>query len=387
MILNDLPPERFEAALAASAGASPAEARKLFSAVHARTSRSLWRGEGPEALAGVRGVRRPVLDAVAAQGTLPRLRQVGREAASDGFTRYLFECPDGARIEAVRIPIPCEAPGAEVPERLREKPHHVVCLSSQVGCALACTFCQTGRMGFTRNLEVWEIVEQLRLVRAEADRPVRGAVFMGMGEPMLNYDRVMAAARILSAPPGYAIAADRITVSTAGVVPGIRRFTAERQPYRLAVSLTAATPAKRLQVMPIEKTWPLPELVAAVREHQAVRGGRAMLAWVAIDGFNVGEADARELAELVGDLPIRLDLIDVADPTGCFRAPAAGRLSDFRSALAALRQPVARRYSGGREVNAGCGMLAATPLGRSHGESREPAGLVAAAGAVCTGPE
>jgi 23S rRNA (adenine2503-C2)-methyltransferase len=361
MILNDLPPERFEAALAERAGASAAEARKLFAAVHARTARSLWRGEGPEALASVRGVRRAVLNALAGD-TLPRLRQVGREAGADGFVRYLFECPDGARVEAVRIPIPCEAPGAEIPERLARTPHYVVCLSSQVGCALACAFCQTGRMGFTRNLEVWEIIEQVRLVRAEADRPVRGAVFMGMGEPLLNYDRVMAAARVLSAPAGYAIAADRVTVSTAGVVPGIRRFTAERQPYRLAVSLTAATSAKRLSVMPIEGTWPLPDLIAAVREHQVARGGRAMLAWVAIEGFNVGAEDARELEALVGDLPIRLDLIDVADPTGRFRPPSATRLSDFRTALAALRQPVARRYSGGRDVNAGCGMLAATPV-------------------------
>jgi 23S rRNA (adenine2503-C2)-methyltransferase len=362
MILNDLSPERFEALLRERAGASAAEARKLFAAVHARTSRSLWRGEGPEALAHVGAVRRSVLDRLG-EAELPRLRQIGQEAGADGFVRYLFECPDGARVEAVRIPIPCEAPGAGIPERLRERPHYVVCLSSQVGCALACAFCQTGRMGFTRNLEVWEIVEQLRLVRAKADRPVRGAVFMGMGEPMLNYDRVIAAARIFSAPAGYAIAADRITLSTAGVVPGIRRFTEERQPYRLAVSLTAASSAKRLSVMPIEGTWPLPELIAAVREHQATRGGRAMLAWVAIDGFNVGKEDARQLAELIGDLPIRLDLIDVADPSGRFRPPGAEALSDFRTALAALKQPVARRYSGGRDVNAGCGMLAATPLG------------------------
>ncbi|MHB8421056.1 MAG: hypothetical protein ACYDCL_23540, partial [Myxococcales bacterium] len=154
MLLNDLSPERFETALAEGAGATPAEARKLFAAVHAQNRRSLWRGEGGDALAQVRGVRRPVLDAVIAQGRLPRLRQVGSEAAADGFTRYLFECADGARVEAVRIPIPCEAPGAPVPERLRERPHYVVCLSSQVGCALACAFCQTGRMGFTRNLEV-----------------------------------------------------------------------------------------------------------------------------------------------------------------------------------------------------------------------------------------
>ena len=361
LLLNDLSPERFAAALAEAAGAGAAEARKLFSAIHGCHRRSLWRGEGVPALGSVRGVRRPVLDAVLARGTLPRLGKLGAVTAPDGFTRYLFACPDGARIEAVRIPLPCAAPGADPPARLRERPHYVVCLSSQVGCALGCAFCATGRMGFSRDLAVWEIVEQLRWVRAEADRPVRGVVFMGMGEPLQNYDRVMAAAQILSAPHGAAIAADRITISTAGVVPAIRRFTAEGRPYRLAVSLGAATPGKRLRVMPVERTSPLPELLAALREHQARRGGRVTLAWVAIDGFNVAAEDASELAQLCRGLPVRVDLIDVNDPRGRFRPPPAAVLSEFRAALAPLG-PVARRYSGGREVNAACGMLAANPV-------------------------
>jgi 23S rRNA (adenine2503-C2)-methyltransferase len=217
-------------------------------------------------------------------------------------------------------------------------------------------------MGFRRNLAVWEMVEQVRIVRAEADRPVRGVVFMGMGEPFLNYDRVIAAAELLSNPSAFAVAADRITISTAGVVPAIRRFTREGQPYRLAVSLTAATSAKRRQVMPIEDSWPLPELMAAVREHQAARGERATLAWVAIDGFNTGAEDAAELATLTAGLPIRLDLIEVADPDGAFRPPSEQRLSEFRSQLSILGQPVVRRYSGGRDIRAGCGMLAATAV-------------------------
>ncbi len=374
--LNDLAPDSFDALAAERFGATPLEARKLFSMVHAKSSRSLWRGEGALELSRTRGVRRAVLDRAVREGELPRLEKLGSETGADGFTRYLFACPDGARIEAVRIPIPCLAPGAQVPERLLEKPHAVVCVSSQVGCALGCVFCATGKLGFRRNLAVWEIVEQLRIIRAESDRPVRGALFMGMGEPMLNYDRVMAAARVFSAPQGYAIAADRITVSTAGVVPGIRRFTAERQPFRLAVSLGAATSEKRRRLMPIEETWPLPELAAALREQQASRGGRVMLAWVAIDGVNVGDEDARALRELVGDLPIRLDLIDVADPDGAFRPPPPERLAAFRASLQILGQPVARRYSGGREVRAGCGMLAATPIGGQADapKTREPPG-------------
>ena len=203
-------------------------------------------------------------------------------------------------------------------------------------------------------------MEQLRIVRAEADRPVRGVVFMGMGEPFLNYDRVMAAAEIFSSPSGYAISADHITVSTAGVVPGIRRFTAEKRPYRLSVSLTAATSEKRRQVMPIEETWPLPELIAAVREHQSSRGGRSMLACGRHRGVQRGgfrrPVSSRHQAR---GLPIRLDLIDVADPEGHFRPPDAEALSAFRQGLQILGQPVVRRYSGGRDIDAGCGMLAA----------------------------
>jgi 23S rRNA (adenine2503-C2)-methyltransferase len=359
VILNDLAPGPFESECQRWFGATAAESRKLFAAVHAPRG-VCARGESVEALSGVRGVRRTVLDAAAAGGSLPRLEIIGRfTSPRDGFVRYLFAGPDGAKLEAVRIPLPCLVEGAPVPERLARRPHYVLCVSSQVGCALGCTFCATGKMGFIRNLATWEIVEQLRIVRAEADRPVRGVVFMGMGEPLLNYDRVMAAAEIFSNPSGYAVSADHITVSTAGVVPGIRRFTAEAQPYRLSVSLTAATSEKRRQVMPIEKTWSLPELIAAVREHQAARGSRAMLAWVAIEGFNVGESDAREMAALCEGLPIRLDLIEVADPEGIFRAPDEAALSDFRERLQILGQPVVRRYSGGRDIDAGCGMLAA----------------------------
>jgi 23S rRNA (adenine2503-C2)-methyltransferase len=359
VILNDLSPASFEARCFAELGTTPAEARKLFAAVHAPRG-VCARGEPVETLAAVRSVRRTVLDAASAVGALPRLEVAGRfTSPRDGFVRYLFRALDGAKLEAVRIPLPCVVDGLPVPERLAKRPHYVLCVSSQVGCALGCTFCATGKLGFSRNLATWEIVEQLRLVRAEADRPVRGVVFMGMGEPLLNYERVMAAAEIFSSPSGYAISADQITVSTAGVVPGIRRFTAEARPYRLSVSLTAATSEKRGQVMPIEQTWPLPELIAAVREHQAARGSRAMLAWVAIDGFNVAESDAREIAALCEGLPIRLDLIDVADPGGVFRAPDAEALSRFRGALQILGQPVVRRYSGGRDIDAGCGMLAA----------------------------
>ena len=145
----------------------------------------------------------------------------------------------------------------------------MVCVSSQVGCAMACEFCATGRMGFRGNLAAWEIVDQVVKIQADSPHPVRGVVFMGMGEPMLNYDNVMQAATILSESCGMAIAAKAITISTVGIVPGIRRFTAERRRFRLVVSLTSADAGVRRGLMPIEKTYPTPQLMEALREYHA----------------------------------------------------------------------------------------------------------------------
>src|SRR5262249_7327634 len=156
---------------------------------------------------------------------------------------------------------------------------YIVCVSSQVGCALACAFCATGRMGFHRNLATWEIVDQVVKIQADSPHPVRGVVFMGMGEPLLNYERVIRAARVLSEPCGTAIGAKAITISTVGIVPFIRRFIAEHQPYRLIVSLTSAIPEKRRELLPVERTYPLPELMQAVREYHAATGKRVTLAY------------------------------------------------------------------------------------------------------------
>jgi 23S rRNA (adenine2503-C2)-methyltransferase len=176
---------------------------------------------------------------------------------------------------------------------------------------------------------------------------------------MLNYDAVMIAIQILSEPCGLAIAAKAITVCTVGIIPGIRRFTAERRRSRLVVSLTSADPLERRELLPAEQKNPTPDLIAALREYHAVSGQRVTLAWTMISGVNVGEDDAQKLAELTRGLPIKLDLIDVNDPTGRFRPPSRAELDAFRDALRAhLGMPVVRRYSGGQDINGGCGMLA-----------------------------
>jgi len=293
-----------------------------------------------------------LLEQIRSRVAIPRLTLLDKVVSpTDGFTRYLFRGEGKGEFEAVRIPL------LHRPEDQK----YVVCVSSQVGCALGCAFCATGRMGFQRNLATWEIVDQVTQIQADSPHPVRGVVFMGMGEPMLNYERVIRAARIFSEPCGMAIQAKAITVSTVGVVPGIRRFTAERHPYRLIVSLTSARSETRREVLPIEHTYPLPELLSAVREYHAATKKRVTFAWTVLSGINTSREEARALAELTRGLPILLDLIDVNDPTGQFRRPSTEEANAFRDALREeLAMPVQRRYSGGQDIHGACGMLAAT---------------------------
>ena len=292
-----------------------------------------------------------LLDRIREATHIPRLTLLEKRVSpTDGFTKYLFRGDGDEPFETVRIPL-LHRPGDE---------KYVVCVSSQVGCALGCVFCATGRMGFKRNLATWEIVDQVMHVRADSDYPVRGVVFMGMGEPFLNYERVMRGAAILSEPCGVGIAAAAITISTVGIVPMIRRYTAERQPYRLVVSLTSADSEKRRELLPIENIHPLPDLMAALREHHAATGTRVMLAWTLLSGINTRPEDARQLAALTAGLPVKLDLIDVNDATGQFTPPSDAERNAFRDALTLeLGMPVARRYSGGQDIHGACGMLAA----------------------------
>lgn len=327
----------------APAEPSPVAVRKVFASVFAHGAESL------ETVCQAPQVPRRVADFLRENAELTRLEVVERRKADDGFVKYLFASPLGGRVEAVRIPI------------FDEK--YVVCVSSQVGCALACDFCMTGKLGFKRNLFTWEILDQVMQIRAEADRPVRGVVFMGMGEPLLNYKETLRAAQILSNPAGFAISGPSITFSTAGHVPAIRRYVREGHPYRLAFSVTSAIAEKRAQVLPIEKTHPLPELVEAIREYSTVRRERAMIAYVAISGFNLGREDAVALKETFEGIPIKVDLIDVTDPSGKYLPPSAEELKAFRDHLQILGAPIARRYSGGKDIGAACGTLEASQYG------------------------
>ena len=349
MVLDprDLEPEALMAQ-ALRLGANGLAVRRLGSAL-------LGRGiHDPKAWGSGFQVPRVLSDAI---GMLPRLAADGMVTSPvDGFQKLRFRTHDGLAVETVLIP-------------LHKRETVSVCLSSQVGCAMGCAFCATARMAARRNLAAWEILDQwvqARDLARSQGRRVTGVVFMGMGEPFLNYERVRTAARWLCCPFGGAVAARAITVSTVGLVPEIDRFTAEGHKFRLSISLGAATDAKRARLVPIAARTPVAEVMAAARRHAQARGDRVMLSYVCIRGENVGEDDARALGALIGNTPVRFDLIDVTDPSGRFEPPTDREMDEFRDALSAhLGQPVVRRYSGGKDIQAACGTLAggASPAG------------------------
>jgi 23S rRNA (adenine2503-C2)-methyltransferase len=334
-----------DALVLAVPGLSLAEARKVVAAVH--------RGDPIERAPGV---RRVALAATRAAGAVPALDVTSvQRSAVDPFVKLALRAPDGHVVEAVRIPL--ERPG-----------RFSACVSSQVGCALACAFCATGRLGLARNLETWEIVEQVRQVRATlaAGERVHGVVFQGMGEPLANADRVFEAIRVLCDPSALAIDARAMTVCTSGLPTGIRRLARELPKVRLGVSIASARAEVRRRVMPIDEAHPLAEVIDAGREHARITGLAPMWAVTPLAGVSDSDADAAALAELArsfeaatGVRPrvsvVPYNAIDVAgrDPF------ARGDVARFVAALAAHGVRAHLRYSGGADVAAACGQLAA----------------------------
>jgi 23S rRNA (adenine2503-C2)-methyltransferase len=298
----------------------------------------------------VRGLSKQAIRSLLAEARTTRLSIIDRrKSAVDPFVKYLFRS-GGETFETVRIPL--------------LKPRWSVCVSSQAGCALGCLFCETGRIGFMRNLLPWEMVEQVLTVRREApERPVTSVVFQGQGEPFQNYDHVIRAARILNDPCGGRIRGQNITISTVGIVPMIERYTSEGHVFRLILSLTSAFDERRGRLMPVGRRYPVRDLAAAMRRHAAARGDRVHLAWVLMSGINAGEDEAEELGRLFRGVPVRLSVIDVNDPTGRFERAGDAERSAFLSALAARGIAFIRRYSGGPDIHAACGMLASGSRG------------------------
>ena len=269
-----------------------------------------------------------------------------QESISDrGDTaKWLWRLADSAAVETVLM---------------RYHDRATVCVSTQAGCAMACSFCATGQAGFKRHLTTGEIVEQVvRARRAALPRRVSNVVFMGMGEPLANYGPVWAAVERIHAELG--LSARRLTLSTVGLVPGIRRLAAEALPVNLAVSLHAANDAKRDELVPINRRWPLAELLEACRDYVDAKGRRLSFEWAVIDGVNDQPSDAAELATVALPLGAHVNLIPL-NPTPGYPVrgtPPAG-VRDFRDRLKAAGVNVTVRRNRGTDIDAACGQLAA----------------------------
>ncbi len=273
--------------------------------------------------------------------------EVAFEARSaDGTTKHLWSLDDGQQVESVLIP---------TPTRL------TLCLSSQVGCALACRFCATGHFGFRRHLRAAEIVAQyreaVRFAEAEWDRPITNIVYMGMGEPLANADAVFASLDALHR--GFGLGARRLTVSTVGLVPGILRLAERPEPFELAVSLHAPNHELRAELMPIERRFPIAELMDALRRYQSAKRRRISFEYTLIRDVNDDPELAGELADLIDGITAFVNLIPfnpIPDRPDWGPSPA-GRIAAFARALHRRGVSAAVREPRGRDIAAACGQL------------------------------
>ncbi len=273
------------------------------------------------------------------------LELVHEARSTDGTRKFLFQLADGKRIESVFIP---------------DTPKQTFCISSQVGCAMDCDFCLTGKMGFIRNLTVAEIAGQVRVL-AEAtnlrEKPFN-IVLMGMGEPLHNYDAVMSSLRVLAEGQGLAIPPRRVTLSTVGVIPAMERLAKEPVMPNLAVSLHATTNATRDRIAPINRKYPLEQLLDTCRRFPLNRRRQIMFEYVLLDGVNDTPEDARRLASLLGDVKAKVNLLPLnAAPGLPYERPSDERVSAFGKILADRGIWVSVRKSRGRDIRAACGQL------------------------------
>ncbi len=267
--------------------------------------------------------------------------------STDGSRKWLFELADGNRIESVYIP---------------EEGRATLCISSQVGCALNCSFCSTARQGYNRNLSTAEIIGQLwmasRLLRADGSAPVSNVVFMGMGEPLLNFDNVIRATRLMQDDFAYALSKRRVTLSTAGVVPGLRQL-ADASDISLALSLHAPDDALRSELVPLNRKYALREVLQACRDYVGEGRRRVTMEYVMLKDVNDSDAQARALARLLRHVPAKINLIPFNPfPETRYRRSSAERINRFRDILHNAGIVTITRRTRGDDIDAACGQLA-----------------------------
>jgi 23S rRNA (adenine2503-C2)-methyltransferase len=333
-----------------------------------------WTARGAAGYAEMTNLPRELREELASAVPFSTLRVEAERESRDGTVKTLFRTADGHPVEAVLM-------------RYRDG-RRSLCLSSQSGCPLTCTFCATGTMAFGRNLTASEIVDQALHFRRQTE--VDHAVFMGMGEPMLNLDEVLGAARRL---PDLGITHRRTTISTVGWLPGLRRFVEEADeaasvgrraadarpntppsavgPIRLALSLHAPNDELRSRIMPVNERYPIADVVAECRRHAEYTRRRVFVEYVMLAGVNDAPEQARTLAELLGRDHFKVNLIP-HNPTGLYDGSSRERIAAFRRELERARVPVTVRLTRGRDIEAACGQLAAAPKVRRRSVPASP---------------
>ena len=290
---------------------------------------------------------KPLREKLEALTTFTHLETVSTLQAADGTRKYLFALPDSRRIESVFIP---------------EEKRNTLCISSQAGCALKCGFCATGTMGYQRNLTAGEIVDQIVAVARDIgdDARITNIVMMGMGEPFLNYDNVVKSLRIMIEESALQKGGRKITVSTAGIVPKIYDFAKESLNIKLAVSLNATTNDIRNKLMPINRKYPIEEVIKATKYFFGKSGNRVTFEYILIEGVTDTLADADRLIELTSSFPCKVNLIPLNPAENSpYRSPSDSRIEAFYQRM--LKHPfaVTLRKSRGRDICGACGQLKA----------------------------
>jgi 23S rRNA (adenine2503-C2)-methyltransferase len=329
-------------------------ARQLFQWVHKR---------GVTDFAGMTDLGRELRSTLASQFRIVTPAVVQREVSSDGTTKFLLRLEDGQMIESVFIP---------------DTPANTFCLSTQVGCAMKCGFCLTGKMGIVRDLTAGEIVGQVRVLARELGllQARFNIVLMGMGEPLHNYDATMKALRILADEHGLAVNPRRITLSTVGVLPALERLATEPLMPNLAISLHATTEDQRDLLVPINRKYGLKELLDACRRFPVKRRERITFEYVMLKGVNDSDEDARRLVRLLTGIKAKVNLLPLNEAAGIpYERPSDARVNRFAAILAERGVTVSVRKSRGRDIRAACGQLI-TESTRQKSPAQKLAGLL-----------
>jgi 23S rRNA (adenine2503-C2)-methyltransferase len=340
----------------------PFRAKQLFRWVHHK---------GVDSLEAMTDLPRAFRERLAAETTLTTLAIDAVQTSVDGTRKYRLRTADGKLIESVYMPDESGPdsfdPDADEEEDVpRKRVRRTLCVSTQVGCAMGCGFCLTATMGLVRNLTAGEIADQVYRVNAElrglsgmdAQRPLTNLVYMGMGEPLHNYDNVKRSLDLLLHEDGANFSHRHVTVSTSGLVPNIGRLGEETQ-VKLAVSLNATTDEQRAKLMPVDKKWDIAALLEACRNFPMKYGRRITFEYVLLRGVNDSDADAQRLAKLLEGIPAKVNLIPYNENPGLgFGDPGVARVQAFRRILEQRGFAAMVRKNRGRDISAACGQLA-----------------------------